>query len=234
MEYKLAEEVAPRMRVLAVDTTTTRGSVALVEGGVLRGEVRLDTDEPHSVRLVPAVDFLLQRLRVAPRDVEAFAVTTGPGSFTGLRVGIGTVQGLALAAGRPCLGLSALDVLAERMKGAAPRLVAVMDAWRGEVFARQYDADARPLTDALALAPGDLAAQVPEGSAFLGDGALRHEPALRAACPAAVFPRRSLFLAGTLGLLAEPRLQRGEGGPAEALRPLYLREAEYRRSAPSA
>ena len=100
------------MHVLAADTTTPRGSVAVVsEAGVL-AEARVATSEGHSRWLLPAVDTLLRGLGLAPAALGAFAVTTGPGSFTGLRVGLASVQGLALACGRPCVGLSALDVLA--------------------------------------------------------------------------------------------------------------------------
>ena len=74
-------------------------------------------------------------LALTPRDLHGYAVAVGPGSFTGLRVGLSTVQGLALASGRPCLGVSALDLLAARMRGAAPHLAAMIDASRGEVFA---------------------------------------------------------------------------------------------------
>ena len=88
----------------------------------------------HSRRLMPAVDFLLRGLDIPPSAVEGFAVTAGPGSFTGLRVGLACVQGLALASGRPCLALGTLDVLAARIAGAADTLVAVMDAHRGEVY----------------------------------------------------------------------------------------------------
>jgi tRNA threonylcarbamoyladenosine biosynthesis protein TsaB len=108
------------MRILAVDTTTLRGSVALLEGSQVRGQVGLTAADSHSRWLVGAVDFLLGGLRLVPADVDGFAVAIGPGSFTGVRVGISTVQGLALASDRPCLGLSALDALAASMPPSAP------------------------------------------------------------------------------------------------------------------
>jgi tRNA threonylcarbamoyladenosine biosynthesis protein TsaB len=216
--------------VLAVDTTTPGGSVALGEGGSLLGEVRLAASGPHSTRLLPAIDFLLSSLGRAPAEIGGYAVAAGPGSFTGLRVGISTVQGMALASGRPCLGVSALDLLAERLRGAAPRLAAVVDAFRGEVFAGIYDGEARPLGEALRIEPAVFLAGVPPGAALLGDWVRAHESEVLAAVPGAVLPRRSLFLAGTLARLAEARLEAGEGGGPEHLRPLYLREADIRES----
>src|SRR5688572_22513660 len=173
------------MRVLAVDTTTPREGVAVVEKGSLLGEVRLTLRDGHSRALLPAIAFLLDRLSLEPSAVEGYAVTTGPGSFTGVRVGLSTVQGLALASGRPCLGVSALDVLAARIRGAAPHLAAMMEAYRGEVFGRLYDAEARPLGPPVVEAPADFLGRVPAGAAFLGDGALVHGELVRAACPGA-------------------------------------------------
>ena len=220
------------MIVLAVDTTTARESAAVVDEAEVRGEVRLFSTDTHSRRLVPAIEFLLSQLGLAPAAIEGFAVTTGPGSFTGLRVGLSTIQGLALAAGRPCFGAPALDVLAARIAGTASHLVALMDAYRAEVFAGLYDAGARPLAPPLVTPLQPWLATLPPGCAFVGDAVAAQRALIEAACPGAVFPPRTLFLAGTLGRLAEPALRAGRGVPAEELRPLYLREAAIRRPGP--
>ncbi|HEV8254322.1 MAG TPA: tRNA (adenosine(37)-N6)-threonylcarbamoyltransferase complex dimerization subunit type 1 TsaB [Vicinamibacteria bacterium] len=222
------------MRVLAIDTTTACGSVAVVAGAAVLGEVRLTAEGGHSRRVVPAVEFLLGSLDLAPRDLEGYAVTVGPGSFTGLRVGISTTQGLALASGRRCLGFSALDVLAARIRGAAPALVAMMNAYRGEVFAALYDAEARPCGPPVVSAPEVFIERLPPRAAFLGEGAELYRSRILSLRPEAIFPERSRFLAGTLGLVAEPRLAAGEGSRPDELRPLYLREAEIRKPAPRA
>lgn len=217
------------MIVLAIDTTTARESAAVVSDGTVRGEVRLFSTDTHSRRLMPAVDFLLGQLGLRPTAIDGFAVTVGPGSFTGLRVGLSTVQGLALAAGRPCYGASALDVLAARISGTAPRLVSLMDAYRGEVFAGLYDEAARPLAPPVVTGPEPWLRALPPGCAFTGDAAESQRGLIERVCHSPVFPPRTLFLAGTLGLLAEPALAGGRGiGPGE-LRPLYLREAAIRR-----
>jgi tRNA threonylcarbamoyladenosine biosynthesis protein TsaB len=216
------------MRILAVDTTTARESVAVVWDGEVRGEVRVHSTDSHSRRLVPAIDFLLQSLALPPAQIEGYAVTTGPGSFTGLRVGLSTVQGLALASGRPCLGLSALDVLAARIAGSAPHLAALMDATRGEVFAGLYDEAGRPVRQASATPLETWLEGLPPACAFTGDAVAAARPLIEARLPQARFPRRGLFLAGTLGRLAEPRLVAGEGVAPQDLRPLYLREAHIR------
>jgi tRNA threonylcarbamoyladenosine biosynthesis protein TsaB len=218
------------MRVLAVDSTTERESAALVSDGEVLAEVRFARMSLPSRQILPAIEFLLQSVAAPPESVEGYAVTVGPGSFTGLRVGISTVQGLALALGRPCLGLSTLDVLAARIAGAAPFLVPLMDGGRGQVYARLYDGAAQPLGEARAEEPARVLEALPHPAAFVGDAVARHRDLILRLVPDAVFPVRSLFLAGTLGLLAEPRLAGGEGVAAGALRPLYLRDAHIRPS----
>ena len=88
------------MTILAVDTTSARGGVALVDGTELVAEVRFRAPDTHSRVLVPAIEFVLKAAEMRPRDLGGFAVAVGPGSFTGMRVGISTVQGLALATHR--------------------------------------------------------------------------------------------------------------------------------------
>jgi tRNA threonylcarbamoyladenosine biosynthesis protein TsaB len=218
------------MRILAVDTTTPLGSVALVDGDSTKGEIRLRAPSGHSQWLVSAVEALLGYLSLAPGDVEAYAVTTGPGSFTGMRVGLSTVQGLALAGSRPCLGVSALDALAVSIAGSAPVLVPLMDAFRDEVFTGRYDAAARPLGPARATPLGSALEGLGGPVAFVGDAVERYRTEVAAVYPDALFPNAEPFLAAIVGRIAAPRLARGEGVPPDALRPLYLRDADIRKA----
>jgi tRNA threonylcarbamoyladenosine biosynthesis protein TsaB len=215
------------VRILSVDTTTERGSVAITDAGELLGELRLllPSGATHSERLMPGVDFLLQALGCPLASLDGYAVATGPGSFTGLRIGISTVQGLALGHPRPCLGVSTLDVLAARARGESAVTAAVLDAWRDEVYAALYDAAGTLQQGPFAEPAADFARRAPPGAAYIGSGALRYRETLVSHDPSAVFPERSLFLAGTLGRLAGPRLAAGLGHGPEALRPLYVRGA---------
>ncbi len=138
------------MLTLAVDTTTNRGSFALARNGRLIEETRGDGATTHGERLPGAIHTLLGRQGLTTADVDRYAVALGPGSFTGLRVGIATVQGLALAHGRPVVGMPVLDVLVDIAAqavgvGAAPDLIAPwVDARRGEVFSALYEPAAGP------------------------------------------------------------------------------------------
>jgi tRNA threonylcarbamoyladenosine biosynthesis protein TsaB len=219
------------MKVLAIDTTSERESVALADGPTLLAEVRLRSGVVPSRRILPAVAYVLDAARTLPAEVEGYAVAVGPGSFTGIRVGLSTVQGLALAAGRPCLGLSTLDILAALAAGEAETVVPMIDAARsGHVFAAVYDGEGRTREAPQAALPQDVADRVTGPAVFLGDGADRYKAEILARRPAALFRPRSLYLAAVLARLAEPRLAAGEGIAPGALRPLYLRPPDIRPS----
>lgn len=220
------------MRVLALDTTTPRGSLAVAGDEGLLAEARVVTSDGHSRWVLGAAAALLHGLGIEAAALDGFAVTVGPGSFTGLRVGIASIQGLGLACGRPCIGLSTLEVLALAARGRAPRVVALMDAFRGETYFAFYDEAGRGLDpprvggletalDGLDCAPG-------ETIAFVGDAASARRAAIEARVPGAVFPDVDLFLAAPLARAAVARLAAGEGVPAAALRPLYLRPPDIR------
>ncbi len=216
------------MRVLAVDTTTARGSVALVsEDGVL-AEARVVTADGHSGWLLPAVDALLRGTGVEPRALDVFAVTTGPGSFTGLRVGLSSVQGLALASGKPCVGLSALDLLALAAAGRGAPIVAVMDAFRGETYVGVYDAEARALQAERVGLLDDVVRDLPAHALFVGDAVASQRARIAALVPGARFAELDLFLAVPLGRAALDHARRGLTVSPSELRPRYLRGAGIR------
>ena len=214
--------------LLAVDTTSRRESVAVLRADQLLGAVHLECPDTHSRRVLPAAAFLLQTLGLGPQDLDGFAVAVGPGSFTGLRVGLSTVQGLALGTGRPCVGVSALDAVAWQARGTGATLAVMLDAGRGEVFAGLYSADGTPQGAGSRAAPRAFVEQAPSSSCFVGEGAWRYGDVVRAAHPQARVLRGSEFLAEAVGRIGVQRLASGEGRPAASLRPLYLREVHIR------
>ncbi len=219
------------MRILAIDTTTALGSVALVDEGAVVAEVRFRAPDRHSARLIPAVEAVLGLARLRASEIEGYAVTIGPGPFTALRVGISTTQGLAMSSGRLAVGVPSLDVLAARIREEGPRLVTMIDAGRGQVYVASFDSQARRLGEASVESAERFAEWLPEGAAFLGDGVALYAAEIRAARPSSRLPTRSLFLAGTLGQMAAPRFAAGEAVAPESLRPLYLRGADIRKAA---
>jgi tRNA threonylcarbamoyladenosine biosynthesis protein TsaB len=227
------------MLVLALDTTTRGGSCALARGGVVLRQDASDAAQAQAARLPGELITLLDREDVVLRDVDVFAVATGPGSFTGLRIGIATMQGLAFAAGKPLVGISALDALAEVARPAAT-IATWVDAWRGEVYAARY-VNGRE-TESPTVEPPDVILTRLRGGAsdtlFIGDGARAHADVIRAALGdiATIAEPSAPLLAGTIARLATAAVLAGHRPPPHAIRPIYVRrpDAELARDARAA
>ena len=100
------------MKIFAVDTSARSASVAIVEEGAIKGEYFINTMLTHSETLMPMTELLFKSTKCELKDIDVFAVNDGPGSFTGLRIGIAAVKGMAYAVGKPCVGISALESMA--------------------------------------------------------------------------------------------------------------------------
>jgi len=219
-------------RVLALDTSTWWGSVALVEvkqeGSESRPRVVAEkgarVDGSHAERLLPWIERLLAGVGWSKTSLDAYAATRGPGSFTGIRVGLGTIRGLSLAAGRPCFGVTTLEAIAEVHGPAGLERIPMMDAGRGELYAARYDADSSPPLEIeaawLGAAPLVLSrAEASRGLVLPGPGLqIELAPDARSSVAASTLER----LAGAAGCLVGHRVARGTDSP-EPLAPLYLR-----------
>lgn len=169
--------------LLALETSGNSGSVALVLRDRCLAEYSLQTDAIHSKRLLGAIEFLLNQAQVGWPDLDAIAISLGPGSFTGLRVGLSTAKGLAMAAEKPLLGISALDALASQFPFVTQQICAVIDARKKEVYAALYAADGTATvqrrSDYLVLPPEALAARLDTPTILAGDGALLYRQLFR-------------------------------------------------------
>ncbi len=197
------------MRVLGIESATLAQGVALVEDERCVGEVSYLAEGTRGGRLLPAVDDVLRKAGVAPKDLDAVAVSVGPGSFTGLRVGLATAKGLALGTGASLVGVSTLEVLAEGYSvpaGPDITICALLDAYRGEVYMALFrwrgERLERLSADAV-LAPDAVAAAV-EGTAHLiGNGAARYRERLTAAFGArAVLTEKGLHAVPSAAVVA--------------------------------
>ena len=231
------------MLVLALDTTTRGGSVAVARDGRVLDLLVGDPGRPHAERMPADLVRSLERAGASLTEVDVFAVAIGPGSFTGLRIGIAAIQGCAFATGRPVVGVSALEALALAVAGdgsEAPdrRLGVWIDAQRHEVFSALYDVRGAGANAALETiegpAVGDPAATAGRWQRLLGavwcpvagDGAVRYRQSLADAAGASVPVIDPPPLAATIALVAEQRARAGESTLPHAIRPLYVRRPD--------
>ena len=163
------------MKILALESSAVSASVALTEDEKLVAQSFQNCGLTHSRTLLPMVENLLANCGVSLADVDAIAVAHGPGSFTGVRIGVATVKGLALGADKPCLGVSTLEAMAWGARALGGDLCCVMDARAGQVYNALFtveDGKVRRLCDDRAIKLTELAEEIGEAPYFLvGDGA---------------------------------------------------------------
>jgi len=227
-------------RVAAFDTSTWIGSVALLEDGagapVTIREVAAQADSSHAAQILTLLDQLLADAGWSKAAVDAYAATRGPGSFTGLRVGLGTIRGLSFAAERPAIGIGTLDAMAESWTGSSTERLTLLDAGRGEVFGARFDATSTPPRALVAPWVGPVEHVIEEdlrGVTLIANEGFTHLERLRAAGfeEPVVTPKGTL--AAAAGRIALARLREGATN-GEGLAPLYLRPPDAERKPPTA
>ena len=209
--------------VLGIETATSCGSVALCGGGELLGELMLANPRSHSERLLPAIEFLLEAASMSTTDLAAVAVSAGPGSFTGLRIGVAAAKGLAFSCEIPLYGIPSLQVLAANASPVVPSVCAVIDARRGEVFSTINGEDAR------ISSPAELAASLPGQTLVLGEVPAPLAVLLRERSKDGIVlapAQQNIPRAAVVALRGEALLSSGRGSEAESLVPFYLRPSD--------
>jgi tRNA threonylcarbamoyladenosine biosynthesis protein TsaB len=222
--------------VLALDTTSRSGSVAVVRDGELVGEIVGDESRTHGERLPRDLMRVLDAVAVPLEAIDLLAVAAGPGSFTGLRVGIAAMQGLAMATNRRIVPISALDALAVAAADGSGPVAAWIDAQRGQVFASLYDSSGTLVVrEPSSLPPIPTleawgAGLAPGAVRFIGDGAARYEELIRARLGQSAVILATPPLAGIVGRLAAAAPARAV--LPHAVVPIYIRrpDAELARS----
>lgn len=219
------------MRILAFETSTLAGGVALIEDGRVVGHSMRNIAITHSERLMAMADQLLQDCRWTMADLDGLALSIGPGSFTGLRIGAATVKGLGLGLGVPVAPVPTLDALAGNLPFADAPVCPLLDARKGEVYLARYRWNGAAMerqSEYQALAPPQAVESLDVPVIVLGDGVAACRPHLaRLGDGLAVAPSaQSTPSAAVVGQIGHEILAAAGGVEADEVVPLYLRPSE--------
>ena len=229
------------MKVLGIDTTAGVASVAITENGKALSSFTLDSGNTHSVTLLPMIETSLKVLNITTSDISLYAVSSGPGSFTGVRIGAATVKGLAFAADTPCVGVSSLEAMAENLRGVCGVICPVINARGGRVYTALFESDGenriKRLTedDTLPLEElGTLLSKFEKNIYFVGDAYdIAKEKIQLGLVMETPLPLRSQNAVG-VALLGERKFREATGEEresmtAENLSVIYLRQPQAER-----
>jgi len=221
------------MKILGIDTSTSCGSVGLIDGDSVIAEYLLDIPTTHSERLLNSIEYVLEQAGCSIETLDGWAISLGPGSFTGLRIGVSTIKGLAFATEKPVAGVPTLDALASNISPTPYLICPILDARKGEIYTSLYrfdDEDTPVRISAYqAIRPEDLVKKIEEKTIFLGNGVPTYGDYLRNALPTlATFVPAPLNLpyGSTVARLGLERIQRNEVLDLSTFTPIYIRASE--------
>lgn len=214
--------------LLAIDTATQAASLALHDGARLRAELSWELVDRHTVELMPRIEWMLAQLRASACDLSAVAVSIGPGSFTGLRVGLAIAKGLALANAIPIVGVPTLDVVAHAQAVSKGPLVAVLQAGRGKLAMMRYRrsrGEWRAQGEMSVTTVDRIGEDWDRPTTLCGELDAGERAAIQARLDKRVTiaePAFSLRRAGFLAELGWRRVRAGQADDLDALKPIYL------------
>lgn len=222
------------MKILGVDTSTSCGGLGIVDDHGVVAESAFRREETFSTRLIPAIQALLAEAHLRLDTIDGIAISLGPGSFTGLRVGLSAIKGLALTAERAVVGIPTLDALAHTLPFTPYLICPIVDARKGEVYTALYKngkgGEVEQLTPYQVLSPSALIEGIPPREAiFLGDGVEVYGGLIKEHLgERALFaPQHLRFLRGTtVAELGRNRIMRGERDDIASLVPIYVRQSD--------
>ncbi len=222
-------------RILAFDTSSSRGSVAVLEGGEVRAELRVQALHTHSTLLLSSIKFLLSRIGWTLSDLNLVAAGIGPGSFTGIRIGIATALGISQSLSIPFAGVSGLDALAQQAASLNGRVGVLLDAHRSQVFYAEYVSRSeriRQLKKSTLISVSDLEPYLKDRHLYIvGDFSacrLKESKGVSSGWPRPVSV--DLYLATGIGRLALSRKRKWRTGDYIVSEPMYIRPPDALRN----
>lgn len=219
------------MKLLCLDTSGNAGSIVLLDNDNILGEINLDSGSTHTARLLSGIHYLLDHAEIGLNDIQAFGVISGPGSFTGIRIGLTTVKGLAETLNKPTVAVTTFEVWVERFPQWQGVMVPMIDARRGEVYAAVFERRRSDLIQrdlGFVGPPGELLDALDEETVlFLGGGAQKYRDLICSpARPQWRVVQTDPFLGRALAALVSSKAARGEWTAASDLHAFYLRKPD--------
>nr|MBU1328480.1 tRNA (adenosine(37)-N6)-threonylcarbamoyltransferase complex dimerization subunit type 1 TsaB [Candidatus Omnitrophota bacterium] len=215
------------MKILGIDTSSKFLNIALSEDeDIIREESHL-LDRRQASQLVPKVKELLKKSRTPIDKIDAFIIGLGPGSFTGLRIGVSTIKGFGIASGKPCIGVASIDSIACNTKEKDKYIIPIIDAKRGQVYTaiyRRKGSKVVRLSDYLLLPIEKFLKRVKDAPVFLGDGVSLYRNNISGINKKAVFLEEKYWYpgAGNLIKLGFSKIKKAKKTNLDKLTPLYL------------
>lgn len=225
------------MLVLSIDSSSNAATCAIVNENSVLGEIALTNKKEHSVLLMDLIDGLLKQCNLTINDIDGFATSKGPGSFTGLRIGMATIKGLCFGSNKPCISVSTLQGLAYNVAHFNGLICPIIDALRDNVYCGIFkftDGKLVNLTEEACLSLDELIEKVNELNEdviFVGDGTLKHRTVLTERVPKSNFAIKNLNYtrASSIGILGLDLLQEGIYDDLNTSAPIYLRKSQAER-----
>lgn len=223
------------MLTLAFDTSSKTVAVALLRDDVIIYDAIINIDLNHSEVLLSAINYACLQTRIKISEIDLFACIIGPGSFTGLRIGVSTLKGLMLATGKPAVGISSLAALALNVGKSSKIICSVMDAGRGQVYTAFYRYNENGLLDQIgtdkAVDPREIILNPEQEIIFVGDGAIKYSGIISNNINNKIniaSSAQQYIRASSVGILGREKYNRNELLNAETFVPVYLRSADAR------
>ncbi|QPJ86009.1 tRNA (adenosine(37)-N6)-threonylcarbamoyltransferase complex dimerization subunit type 1 TsaB [Sarcina sp. JB2] len=225
------------MLVLSVDSSYSTATCALIKDDKILAEINLNDKKQHSVILMRLIDSILKEYEIDINDIDAFIISRGPGSFTGLRIGMATLKGLAFASKKPLISVSTLDALAYNSISFQGIICPIMDALRDNIYTCLYKNENNNLTPLIkeqCLNINELITILKEQTLpiiFVGDGVAKHKEFLQENIPNSFFaPNHSNFpKASSVGELGIKKINDGIIENIDSINPIYLRKSQAER-----
>lgn len=220
---------------LAFDTSSKTTAVALLRDDVIIYDAIINIDLNHSEVLLSAIDYACLQTRIKISEIDLFGCIIGPGSFTGLRIGVSTLKGLMLATGKPAVGISSLAALALNVGKSSKIICSAMDAGRGQVYIAFYRYNENGLLDQIgtdkAVDPREIILNPEQEIIFVGDGAIKYSGIISNNINNKIniaSSAQQYIRASSVGILGREKYNRNELLNAETFVPVYLRSADAR------